>query len=70
MNPDGQHDRFVSIWRQVAPLFKDYPDSLVFEILNEPNTNLTMGKWNALLRETLDTIRHSNPKRVRDGWHR
>jgi hypothetical protein len=54
----------VSIWRQVAPLFKGYSDSLVFEILNEPNTNLTMGKWNSLLKETLDTIRHSNPKRV------
>jgi Endoglucanase len=62
-NPDGQHDRFVSIWKQAAPLFKNYPDSLVFEILNEPNTNLTMSKWNSLLNETLDTIRHSNPKR-------
>ena len=62
-NPDAHHDRFVAIWKQVAPLFKNYPDSLIFEVLNEPNTKLTMSKWNALMLETLDTIRHSNPKR-------
>ncbi|MGB7567639.1 MAG: cellulase family glycosylhydrolase [Chitinivibrionales bacterium] len=63
-DPEGQHDRFVAIWRQAAPQFRNYSDSLVFEVLNEPNTKLTISKWNSLLCETLDTIRHSNPTRA------
>lgn len=63
-DPEGQHDRFLAIWRQVADYFKDYPDSLVFEILNEPNTNLTAQKWNTLLLEVLAIMRESNPKRI------
>jgi endoglucanase len=30
-------DEVSAIWAQVAPYFKDYPDTLVFETMNEPN---------------------------------
>ncbi|MGD9201290.1 MAG: cellulase family glycosylhydrolase [Chitinispirillia bacterium] len=56
-------DRFKAIWKQIALHYKDYPDNLFFEILNEPNTNLTAKKWNSLLAETFMIIRKSNPTR-------
>lgn len=40
MNMAAEHDevlaRFNAAWTQIAGLFKDYPDSLMFESLNEP----------------------------------
>ncbi len=62
-DPQGQRDRFLAVWQQIATHFKDYPDSLVFEVLNEPNTNLTPELWNQFLRDALGVIRQSNPDR-------
>lgn len=62
-DPSGQRDRFLALWRQIATRFRDYSDSLVFEPLNEPNTNLTAELWNALLVDALTVIRESNPHR-------
>ena len=62
-DPSSQRDRFLAVWRQIATRFRDYSDSLVFEPLNEPNTNLTAELWNALLVDALAVIRESNPQR-------
>lgn len=40
-NPDGQKARFLAQWKQISSFFKDYPESLLFEILNEPNGKIT-----------------------------
>ncbi len=63
-NPEAQKARFLSQWKQISEFFKDYPDSLLFEILNEPHGNLTADKWNAYYKEALDTIRIDNPERI------
>lgn len=63
-NPDGQKDRFLAQWQQISAYFKDYPDSLVFEILNEPNGNITAEKWNVFAADALATIREDNPDRI------
>jgi aryl-phospho-beta-D-glucosidase BglC (GH1 family)/predicted secreted protein len=63
-DPDGQKDRFLTQWKQISEYFKDYSDSLLFEILNEPNGNLTPDKWNVFLAQALDTIRVDNPERI------
>ena len=52
-----------AFWTQVAPRFKDAPNKLVFEMLNEPHQALTAELWNAQLVETLAIIRASNPTR-------
>ena len=57
-DPDGQKERFLAQWKQISEFFKDYPDQLLFEILNEPNGNLTANKWNIFLADALTTIRH------------
>lgn len=63
-DPEGQHDRFLAAWRQVSAHFQSYPDSLVFEVLNEPNGKLTASRWNVLLAEALAVIRATNPSRA------
>jgi endoglucanase len=62
-DPRGQRDRLLALWQQIATHFRDYPDSLVFEVLNEPNANLTPELWNTFLLDALGVIRQSNPDR-------
>lgn len=61
-DPIGQKFRFLSQWRQIAEYFKDYPDSLLFEILNEPHDKITPEVWNELSAAAMQVIRKSNPK--------
>jgi aryl-phospho-beta-D-glucosidase BglC (GH1 family) len=63
-DPDGQKARFLSQWSQISKYFKNYPDSLLFEIMNEPHENLTAAKWNVFLVDALAEIRKENPDRV------
>ena len=63
-NPDDQKERFLAQWKQISEFFKDYPDSLLFEILNEPNGNITADKWNVFLLDALAKIREDNPDRI------
>ena len=60
---EGNKDRFLAFWRQVAPHFQNAPSSVLFEILNEPNGKMTPETWNQYLAEALDVIRASNPTR-------
>ncbi|NCC79396.1 MAG: glycoside hydrolase family 5 protein, partial [Clostridia bacterium] len=62
-NPTAEKARFLSQWEQIADHFKAYPDSLLFEILNEPHDQLTPTLWNDYLSDALQVIRESNPKR-------
>lgn len=62
-DPIGQKERFLSQWKQISDYFKEYPDSLLFEILNEPHDKLTADLWNNYSTEALHVIREKNPKR-------
>lgn len=63
-DPVGQKERFLAQWAQISEYFKDYPDSLLFEVLNEPHENLTPEKWNEMIPQALQVIRKTNPRRV------
>ena len=63
-NPDAQKERFLAQWKQISEFFSDYPDSLLFEILNEPHGELTPAKWNVFLNDALATIREDSPERI------
>jgi len=52
-----------AFWSQVAPRYRDMPNRLIFEMLNEPHQALTAEAWNKQLVETLAVIRASNPTR-------
>ena len=55
--------KLLAFWSQVAPRYRDAPTSVIFEILNEPNRELTPELWNGLLKEALAVIRKTNPTR-------
>jgi hypothetical protein len=63
-NPEVQKARFLSQWSQIAERFQAYPDSLLFEVLNEPHGNITPAMWNEYFAEALAKIRETNPTRV------
>ncbi len=56
--------KLLAFWEQVAPHFGKAPHAVLFELLNEPNGQLTADAWNALLAEVLAVIRRSNPHRT------
>ncbi|MDR1114682.1 MAG: glycoside hydrolase family 5 protein, partial [Tannerella sp.] len=62
--PTEQRERFLSQWSQISTYFKDYPDSLLFELLNEPNDQVTSALWNHLASEALSEIRKTNADRI------
>ena len=57
-------EQFLAFWKQLAAHCQNAPDSVVFEILNEPNKKLTPALWNQYLREALAIIRETNPTRT------
>ena len=63
-DPAAEHDRFLALWEQVAQRYRDRPEPLIFEVLNEPHGNLGAEQWNALIPEALGVIRASNPERT------
>lgn len=60
---DANSIAFYKIWQQIAERYRDYPDTLMFELINEPNT-ITNGKLNKLQMKTVEIIRETNPTRV------
>lgn len=60
-------DAFVKTWKDIAEYYKDYPEHLVFEILNEPafgsqiKNDDELPKW---YNAVIPVIRQSNPKRI------
>ncbi len=63
-NPDAQKAKFLSQWAQIATFFKDYDSGLLFEVMNEPNLNLTPDKWNTFFSDALSEIRKTNKTRA------
>jgi len=61
--PSAHAARFLGIWSQIAERYKDRPPNVVFELLNEPNTNLNANIWNDLVRDAIAIIRKTNPTR-------
>ena len=56
-DPAGNQNRLIAIWEQLARRYRDYPETLVFEILNEPQKNLDSDTWNNILAKAVKAIR-------------
>nr|HMN63155.1 glycoside hydrolase family 5 protein [Anaerolinea sp.] len=63
-NPEEHEQRFLSLWDQIARHYKNAPDSVFFELLNEPNGKITIFSWNPFALEAMQVIRESNPNRT------
>lgn len=60
---DGGIERFQHIWEQVADTFKDKPDDLIFELLNEPKGSMTNNEIMDMNNRLIPIIRAANPTR-------
>ncbi len=63
-NPAAQTDKFLAIWRQVAAHYAKFPDSLAFELLNEPCDAATTAVVNPIYASAIAEIRKTNPHRT------
>jgi endoglucanase len=63
-DPVKHMPRLVALWKQIAARYRDKPERLFFEILNEPHNKLTDEIWHDVFPEALKAIRESNPKRT------
>jgi endoglucanase len=59
----GQRDRFVALWKQVAARYQSRPDTVAFELLNEPSSQLDT-TWNDVMLPAIQAIRATNPRRL------
>lgn len=63
-DPSSHLPRFLALWRQIAARYRNQPDTLSFELLNEPTDKLTAARWNDFLAQGIRAIRETNPGRV------
>jgi len=63
-DPEGLKPKWLAFWRQMAERYAGAPDTVLFELLNEPNRALTPKLWNAFVAEALTLVRQSNPNRT------
>lgn len=64
-DPAVHGPRFVALWQQIAARYAQQPQSVLFELLNEPSEEFTRDPqlWNKLIDTTLKRIRKTNPQR-------
>jgi endoglucanase len=55
--------KLLAFWQQVAPHYKDTPNSVTFELLNEPHGLISNQEWNSLFSALLAIVRETNPTR-------
>ena len=60
----GLKTKYLAVWEQLAARYQDAPDTVLFELLNEPNGALTVALWNEFLMEPYNIVRRTNPDRT------
>ena len=63
-DPEGQKEKFYALWRQIAAHYSKTPDTVAFELLNEPKDAATTAVMNPIYAEAIKIIRASNPNRT------
>ncbi len=64
VEPDAHAERIEAMWRQIAQRYQGLPETVIFELLNEPNNNLKPAKYNRLVATLVSAIRETNPTRT------
>ena len=62
-NPDAHEPRLEAIWDQLAHHYQKAPDALMFELINEPHSQLGIERTDALNARLISRIRKDNPSR-------
>lgn len=61
--PDQFEPMLDALWVQIAERYDDYPDRLIFEILNEPHGKMTTERVDDMNHRLVKQIRETNPDR-------
>lgn len=62
--PEKYKKCFFSVWSQLGERYKNYPNKLIFELLNEPRNNLKGDIWNGFIDGAVKEIRKTNKDRT------
>lgn len=62
-DPSGQRERFLALWSQIAERYQCLPETVAFELFNEPHTMLDT-TWNDIAAAAISTVRATNPRRL------
>lgn len=63
-NPRREKARFVALWDQISDAFAGAPNTVYFEILNEPTDAISMAQTNDLYATVIPRIRKTHPRRI------
>lgn len=63
-DPDACAPKLKAFWQQIGERYRSAPNSVLFELLNEPHGKLDAEHWNALLAQIIPVVRASNPQRT------
>jgi len=63
-DPPAHSNKLFKIWTQIAEHYSNFPDTVAFEILNEPKDAATTELMNGIYAELIPVIRRSNPART------
>lgn len=64
-NPRAHRARFLALWSQIAQRYRDMPEALSFEPLNEPNgPHWPNDRLEAIQRDVVNVIREHNRERL------
>ena len=61
-DPDAHAARYLALWEQIAMRYAARPETVAFELLNEPKDVLVPG-WNELAAQAVAVVRRTNPTR-------
>jgi len=62
-NVAAQRERFVGLWTQIAARYQGRPETVAFELFNEPYGQLDTS-WNDVMVPAIQAIRATNPRRL------
>jgi endoglucanase len=62
-DPAGHLERMTALWTQIAERYRGRPDSVYFELYNEPHDKFDAVAWNEAIPRLLAAVRKSNPTR-------
>jgi endoglucanase len=63
-DPVACEPKLTAFWTQIAERYRTAPDSVVFELLNEPHAPLDAAAWNAMVAKLIPLVRATNPNRT------
>jgi endoglucanase len=63
-DPAANTDKFLALWKQIARHYAKFPNTIAFELLNEPKDGATTAVMNPIYARAIQVIRETSPRRT------